>query len=248
MSNSLKAPLFKFIVTSLLLLSTGAAQALSTDRDQPAEIEADDIEFDFQKGTRTYLQNVLVVQGTLRIKADKLIAVYDENDELETVTAWGNLARFKQRPDGKQNDVEGWAKKILVNQKANTLTLIGQAALKQGPDTARSDTIVYDMERDKLSLSGGAKVGAAGKDGSTVADRKADPFDDASQGPAAPKAAKIKKSKPKSDSTNSPEASESKDVTQSDGGWQVGGSAQQEQSTSSQKLFLLYTLSFLRRS
>lgn len=180
----------KQYIVLLCLASFGAAStttwALSTDRDQPAEIEADDIEFDFKKGTRIYTNNVFVVQGTLRLKADKVVAIYKDKD-LDTATAWGSLARFKQRPDGKEHDVEGWAKKIIVNQKENTLTLIGKAALKQGPDTARGETIVYNMATDTLSLSGGAKVGAAGKDGQQMPQRKLkDPFagDDQATGPA----------------------------------------------------------------
>ena len=108
------------LLATLLVCSNSFA--LSTDRDQPANVEADDIEFDFKKGTRTYTNNVLVVQGTLRLKADKLLGIYVDG-ELDNATAWGSLARFKQRPDGKQHDVEGWAKKIVVNQRKNTLTL-----------------------------------------------------------------------------------------------------------------------------
>lgn len=183
--------------------------ALSTDRDQPAEIEADDIEFDFQKGTRTYINNVLVVQGTLRLKADKVIAVYKDKD-LDTATAWGKLARFKQRPDGKEHDVEGWAKQIIVNQKENTLTLIGKAALKQGTDTARGETIVYNMATDTLSLKGGAKVGAAGKDGSQVPKRTMeDPFanDGQDAGPVIKRPKPVKKSAKKGDEETSDEES-----------------------------------------
>ena len=173
------------LILSILsgLFISAYSYGLSTDRDQPAEIEADDIEFDFKKGTRTYIKNVLVIQGTLRLKADKLQAIYN-NDELETATAWGSLARFKQRPDGKQHDVEGWAKKIIVDQKQNTLTLIGKAALKQGPDTARGETIVYNMANDTLRIKGAAKLGNAGKSGKKPPKRKLeDPFKDAPQGP-----------------------------------------------------------------
>ena len=169
------------VLASLLVSGTGFA--LSTDRDQPANVEADDIEFDFKKGTRTYTNNVLVVQGTLRLKADKLLGNYVDG-ELDNATAWGSLARFKQRPDGKQHDVEGWAKKIVVNQKKNTLTLVGQATLKQGPDTARGHTIIYNMETDTLKVSGGAKIGAAGKNGETKPKRTIeDPFKDDPKGP-----------------------------------------------------------------
>ena len=195
----------------LLALATvgGPANALSTDRDQPANIEADDIEFDFRKGTRTYTNNVLVQQGTLRLKADKLHAIY-ENDELANATAWGKLARFKQRPDGKQHDVEGWASKIVVDQKKNTLTLIGKAALRQGSDTARGHTIVYNMANDTLRVSGGAKIGAGGKAGTAKPKRTIeDPFKDNPQGPppvassktsaSAPKAAEETKAEPETE-------------------------------------------------
>lgn len=149
---------FVFLLSGLI---SNQVLALKSDRDQPADIEADDIEFDFQKGTRTYVDNVLAVQGTLRLKADKLHAIYKDG-ELDTATLWGSLARFKQRPDDKPDDVEGWAKKIIVDQDANTLTLIGQAALRQGGDTARGDTIVYNMATDTLKVRGNSQLGTRG--------------------------------------------------------------------------------------
>lgn len=159
------------------------ALALKSDRDQPADIEADDIEFDFQKGVRTYTSNVLVIQGTLRLKADKLVGIYKDG-ELVEATASGSLARFKQRPDDKPEDVEGWAKKIIVDQQANTLTLIGKAALKQGIDTARGETIIYNMATDKLQIKGGAKIAGGGKPGTEKPKRKIeDPFKEDAQGP-----------------------------------------------------------------
>ena len=181
---------------ALLVFSLLSSQvlALKSDRDQPADIEADSIEFDLQKGTRTYIDNVLAVQGTLRLKADKLFAEYDGSD-LKKATIYGSLARFKQRPDGKEHDVEGWAKKIIVDQKANTLTLIGKAALKQGPNTARGETIVYNMANDTLRVQGKAKVGAAGKDGTAPKRKIEDPFKDNADGPPEPKKKKKKKKK-----------------------------------------------------
>jgi len=155
MKKSLAA--FAALLFTSMFISSNAF-ALSTDRDQPAEIEADDIEFDFRNGTRTYIDNVYAEQGTLRIKADKLIANYKDG-ELVDATAWGALATFKQRPDGKPHDVQGWGKKIVVDYKKNILRLIGKAALKQGPDTARGEVIIYNMETDRLRVKGAAKIG-----------------------------------------------------------------------------------------
>ncbi len=159
------------LLTAIAITTSQTVWALSSDRDQPADIEADNIEFDLQKGTRVFTNNVLAVQGTLRIKADKLIAQYTDG-ELDNVEATGSFARFKQRPDGKPNDVEGWAKKIVVNQKTNLLTLTGEAALRQGGDTARGDEIIYNMATDRLQVRGGAAVGVSNDPTSTD---KADP-------------------------------------------------------------------------
>ncbi len=165
----------QILVTMIFLIFSLPSFALSTDRDQPANIEADDIEFDFKKGIRTYKKNVLIVQGTLRIKADNLVTTYD-GSELTEAVAIGSLAQFKQRPDDKPDDVEGWAEKIVVDQKQNIITLYGKAALKQGSDTARGETIVYNMATDTLKVQGGAKVNTAGADGKTPPDLTGDPF------------------------------------------------------------------------
>jgi len=171
---------------SLIAGLTYSAQsfALSSDRDQPAQIQADDTEVDFRTGIRTLTNNVLVVQGTLRVKADKLVATYNKQGDLVKAVADGSLARFKQRPDGQPDDVEGWAKKILVDYPTNTITLIGKAALKQGASTATGNEIVYNMATDKLRIKGNSNVNTAGKAGSAKPKKKIeDPFKDDAQGP-----------------------------------------------------------------
>ncbi len=166
------------LLISLLILSSNPALALKSDRNQPADIEADDTEIDFRTGKRTFTGNVIVVQGTLRIKADKVIANYKDG-ALVNVTAWGKLARFKSRPDGKPDDVEGLAKKIFVNQQNNTLTLTSSATLKQGINTARGQQIVYNMANDTLKIQGGSRLGAGGSTGKARPNRKLeDPFKD----------------------------------------------------------------------
>ena len=169
-----------FVIAFLFLCVASQTMALSTDKDKPADIEADDIEFDFKNGIRTYNKNVIIVQGTLRIKADKLVTLYDKDGELTEATATGSLARFKQRPDDKPDDVEGQAERIVVDQVKNTLTLYGQAALKSGADTARGETIIYDMANDTLKVRGGADLHSAGEGGQAATpERKLeDPFKD----------------------------------------------------------------------
>jgi lipopolysaccharide export system protein LptA len=169
------------------LMVSAQSLALSSDRDQPAQIEADDTEINFKTGVRTLTNNVLVVQGSLRVKADKLVATYNKQGTLVKAVADGSLARFKQRPDDQPDDVEGWAKKILVDYPTNTITLIGKAALKQGATTATGNKIIYNMATDKLRIMGGSNVITAGKAGAAAAAPKPkieDPFKDEVKDPA----------------------------------------------------------------
>ena len=198
---------------SLFLFGAQSAHALKSDRDQPADIQADDTEFDFKKGTRTFINNVLAVQGTLRLKADKLIGIY-ENGALQKATMWGNLARFKQRPDGKPDDVQGWAQKMILDQQANTITLVGKAALQQGPQTARGETIIYNMATDTLQVKGGSRFGTGGQTGQARPNKKiADPFadDDTPPPPVATTSSEAKNEK--SDDDSSDEKSDNSEKT-----------------------------------
>ena len=180
--------------------------ALSSDREQPAQIEADETEVDFRTGVRTLTNNVLVVQGTLRLKADKLVANYSKG-ELVKAIANGSLARFKQRPDGQPDDVEGWAKKIEIDYPTNTIILTGKAALKQGASTATGNKIIYNMATDKLRIMGDSTYKGASKPGSAKPKaRLEDPFKDDTQGPAPAAKSAIATTKAANDAAESAES------------------------------------------
>ena len=147
----------KKLLSFALVVFIQTTFALDSDRDQPASVEADEVEYDFRTGVRTYKGNVIVEQGSLRITGDKLVVIY-KDDKLESATAWGNLASFKQRPEGKSQDVVGKGKRILLDQIKNTLTLVESASLQQGTDVAKGEMIVYDINKDKLSIKGSAST------------------------------------------------------------------------------------------
>ena len=150
--------MYRKLLLIVLMLHVQAALGLDSDRKQPATVEADEVEYDFRTGERVYKGNVIVEQGSMRITGDKLIVIY-QNDELQSATALGNLASFKQRPEGKDNDVIGKAKKIHLDQIKNVLTLVNSASLQQGPDVAKGEMIVYDINNERLSIKGSASTG-----------------------------------------------------------------------------------------
>ncbi len=145
----------RLIAAALLTLSVSAF-ALDSDRNQPAVINADDVELDFKDGTRTYTGNVTVVQGSMRLTCDKLVARF-QNNKLAIATAYGSksrLATFKQRPDGKPYDVIGRAEQLELDQIEQLVRLRNTASLQQGSDSIAGGLILYNMATDKMSVKG----------------------------------------------------------------------------------------------
>lgn len=143
-------------VTALLMMLSLPAFALDSDRNQPAVINADDVELDFKDGTRTYTGNVTVVQGSMQLTCDKLVARF-QNNKLAIATAYGSksrLATFKQRPDGKPYDVVGRAEQLELDQIEQLVRLRNTASLQQGSDSIAGGLILYNMATDKMSVKG----------------------------------------------------------------------------------------------
>ena len=66
------------------LLFSGPVVALDSDKDAPVSINADTTDIDFRTGKRVLTGNVDVSQGTLNIKADKIVLIYKgEGDKCE---------------------------------------------------------------------------------------------------------------------------------------------------------------------
>ena len=162
-----------FALAVYVSLQALPARALTSDRSKPATIEADQVEFNFRTGQRTYKGNVVVVQGTLKVTGDKLVVQYDNNNqEIQTATSWGTPATFKQRPDGKDADVYGEGDTIVLDETKNTLTLIKNAMMQQAGDTAKGKQIVYHMDTDKMTVQGAQQKEQAGETGATGSETK----------------------------------------------------------------------------
>ncbi len=162
--------------------------ALSSDRDQPADISSDEVDIDFETGRRTFIGNVRFVQGTLRVKGDRVDATFKDGKLVKAI-AYGKPAAFKQRPDGKKDDVEGRGLTIVMNQQNNTLTLKKRASLKQGFDTINGQTIIYNMETDKLKVKGNSAISQNNKEkkSGNKPKTKTDPFFTEKKSAVAPK-------------------------------------------------------------
>ena len=133
----------------LVLLST-AVQAKTTDFSQPIEVNADRNEASLKQQMLVYSGNVIVKQGTLLIKADKLTVDRSAGEGKEVFIAVGRPAVYSQVLDG-DKPIQASAEEIRYTMATRVLTLTGKAEITQSGSLVRSAKIEYDLLKQQLS-------------------------------------------------------------------------------------------------
>jgi lipopolysaccharide export system protein LptA len=132
---------------------------LSSDFEQPIEIEADYAELDEEKGETVYIGNVVVVQGSIIMTGDRLTANFTSERELEDAVLEGRLATFKQTPESGEKDIEGEAEIVEMQAFENIFYLTGKAKVTQGKRLTQGHHISYDTERGLATVRGAGPRG-----------------------------------------------------------------------------------------
>jgi lipopolysaccharide export system protein LptA len=132
------------------------ALAEAADRDKPIELEADTVTVNDAKKTSTYSGTVVLTQGTLIIRADKLI-VREDQEGFQHSTSTGNPTTFKQKREGKNEYMEGSAQRIEYDGRMDKVQLYTKAWVKRGEDIVHGDYISYDANAEYAEVIGGTK-------------------------------------------------------------------------------------------
>lgn len=139
------------------------------DRNKPVYLEADratveDVNRKEASRVSIFTGNVVLIQGTMRISADKVIMKEDLNG-FRYATATGDLVSFRQKRDGLDEYVEGWSERAEYDSKTDKIELFRQARLKRGSDEVQGDYISYDMTSEFFKVIGSKERGVeAGPD------------------------------------------------------------------------------------
>jgi len=141
---------FAALCASLLATS---AHAEKTDRDKPVNLEADTVTLDDIKKVSVYQGNVILSQGTLMLRADR-VQVTQNADGLDKLSASGRPVAFRQKLDGREEFIEGFADRIEYNSVSSQLELIGQARLRRGADELRGAQISYNANTEFYKVIG----------------------------------------------------------------------------------------------
>lgn len=142
-----------------LMCITSNAWAEAADRDKPIELEADTVTVNDAKKTSTYSGNVVLTQGTLVIKADKLI-VREDNAGFQHSTSLGNPTTFRQKRTGKDEYMQGSAQRIEYDGRMDKVQLYTKAWVKRGEDIVYGDYIMYDANAEYAEAVGGGSQAA----------------------------------------------------------------------------------------
>ena len=144
----------RFLLSCLLgCLMATPARAEKADRSKPINLEADSMTLDDLHKIGTYQGNVILIQGTLTIRADKVDVSQDENG-LKAVTATGNPVSFRQKRDGVDEYVEAYAPRVEFDNLKGLLELSGGARLRKGGDEIRGDVINYNTQTEFYKVAG----------------------------------------------------------------------------------------------
>lgn len=161
------------LLAAVALLGTGLAHAEKADRQKPMNVEADALRFDDAKQTSQFTGNVVVTQGSLIMRADRMDVRQDAQGQQFGV-AYGTAAKrafFRQKRDNVDEYIEGEANRLEYDSKASEMRLIGNAEMRRYIGAKLSDTtdgqrIVYRTDTEVFTVDG--SPAGNGKAGSRV--------------------------------------------------------------------------------
>ncbi|MBV8680133.1 MAG: lipopolysaccharide transport periplasmic protein LptA [Aquitalea sp.] len=148
----------RLALLALSLCAAPAVHAEKADRDKPIEISADRGNLDQLKGITFWEGNVVIVQGTLKLNADRATVTQDKQGN-QTMQATGRLVTFRQKMDGKNEWVEGQSNQLDYNTVSHIAVLTGNARVKRGNDLVIGNVITYNTETELYEVSSGASNG-----------------------------------------------------------------------------------------
>tara|TARA_R110002110_G_scaffold405076_1_gene623921 strand:- start:4128 stop:4706 length:579 start_codon:yes stop_codon:yes gene_type:complete len=124
-----------------------------TDPDQPIEVEADSLEVQDANHTATFIGNVRVKQGDVRMKSDRLIIHYAgqrrAGSRIDKIAASGNV--LVSAPDG-QTASGAWANYLVP---AREIEMGDSVVLTQGANVIRGARLHVDLNGGTARVAGG---------------------------------------------------------------------------------------------
>jgi lipopolysaccharide export system protein LptA len=167
------------------VLATATASAERADRDKPVNIESDSLIADEVKKVATFDGKVVLTQGSLVIRADRIV-VQQDNDGFQRGVATGNPARFRHKREGLGEYIDGEALRIEYDTRVDRVEFFNGARLRRDSgDDIRGDYISYDARTERFTVKASNDASGSGREGrvrATIMPKKPAPQTPASPG------------------------------------------------------------------
>jgi lipopolysaccharide export system protein LptA len=156
------APSSIAVLLLVWLGSVATAHAERADRGKPVTLDADRVRLDDVKKTAVYEGRVVLTQGTMTIKAERIDVSQDAHG-MTSGEATGSPVYFRQKMEGRPDFMEAEADRAVYDANTGVLRLIGSAHLKRGEDELRGSLIVYDTRTERYQAQGSGEPGGQGR-------------------------------------------------------------------------------------
>src|SRR5258708_36383626 len=134
------------------VLATATASAERADRDKPVNIESDSMIADEAKKVATFEGKVVLTQGSLIIRADRIV-VQQDNDGFQRGVATGNPARFRHKREGLAEYIDGMALRIEHDSGIDRPVLFkGERLRRDSGADLRGDYISYHTRTQRFTV------------------------------------------------------------------------------------------------
>lgn len=143
-----------FFLAFLLCMLAFSSLAKDSDFAQAVSVSSDNFGGSIEDKKLVYMGNVVVTQGSLSIKADKLEVDRSAGEGKEVFIATGQPAEYSQLLDG-DKPIQAMANEIRYDFATRILTLTGKAEINQSGSLVRSAMIQYDLAKQSLKASSG---------------------------------------------------------------------------------------------
>lgn len=142
----------------LLLALASPAFARSSDRQQPMDIDADNMDALLSDDSvSTLTGNVRIRQGSLEVDADQAL-VHRVGGEIDRIVLTGSPARLRQVSDAGE-PMNASAQQLVYVLSSDVMVLTGAVVVEQPRGTLRGETLKYNLTTGRVDGGGdGARV------------------------------------------------------------------------------------------
>ncbi len=139
----------RIAIVLIAIFSVNTAFAINKDFKEPISVNSNKQIAEIAKNEITFLENVVITQGSLLIKADKVVIKQDEKGQLKSILAAGNPATFKQKMQNGRY-INAHAKELTYKPITKTIQLKHNAVIQQEDSKLSGNIIRYNMSEERV--------------------------------------------------------------------------------------------------